>query len=326
VGQFCDSDKYSFAISTASVFNRLPDNIREVLGSQPSLNSFGGNGGLDITAPLYIRRRYLQDLYRFFRLNDHRGAFFDPFVINLGNVLFCNDIFDAKLHTQAIRVSHFLLHRGMLEVAYRVMKRYFDASFFDDLLLMGKLMMKLGLYSDATTYYEKAIRMRPDDERAIMGYAMVLFKSERYKEAAVQFKRLMDMHPERNAYALNHAISLINANELEEGIQFLYAQYYKNEDDINTKRALAWGLLCQKKLDRAEKLYQEILADAACNEGDYLNSGYCAWFLGHRQEAIRIFKEHVKNLHGNIVNDTRLFDLYGISHVERQMIEDIYLS
>lgn len=326
VGQFCDSDKYSFAISTASVFNRLPDNIREVLGSQPSLNSFGGNGGLDITAPLYIRRRYLQDLYRFFRLNDHRGAFFDPFVINLGNVLFCNDIFDAKLHTQAIRVSHFLLHRGMLEVAYRVMKRYFDASFFDDLLLMGKLMMKLGLYSDATTYYEKAIRMQPDDERAIKGYAMVLFKSERYKEAAVQFKRLMDMHPERNAYALNHAISLINANELEEGIQFLYAQYYKNEDDIDTKRALAWGLLCQKKLDRAEKLYQEILADPSCNEGDYLNSGYCSWFLGHRQEAIRIFKEHVKNLHGNIVNDTRLFDLYGISHVERQMIEDIYLS
>lgn len=134
------------------------------------------------------------------------------------------------------------------------------------------------------------------------------------------------MHPERNAYALNHAISLINANEPEEGIQFLYAQYYKNEDDIDTKRALAWGLLCQKKLDRAEKLYQEILADPSCNEGDYLNSGYCSWFLGHRQEAIRIFKEHVKNLHGNIVNDTRLFDLYGISHVERQMIEDIYLS
>ena len=70
----------------------------------------------------------------------------------------------------------------------------------------------------------------------------------------------------------------------------------------------------------------EILADAACSEGDYLNTGYCAWFLGHRQEAIRIFKEHVKNLHGKMDNDTRLFDLYGISHAERQMIADIYLS
>lgn len=326
VGQFCDSDKYSFAISTASVIDKLPDSIREPLLSESSFTSFGGNGGLDITAPIYIRRRYLQDLYRFFRLNDHRKAFFDPFVIDLGNVFFCNDIFDAKLHTQAIRVSHFLMHRNMYLETYKVMKKYFDATSFDDLLLMGRLDLKFGNYNEAATYYEKALRMRPDEERAIKGYAMLLFEAGKYEKAAVQYKRLMDMHSEKYAYALNYAISLINANELEKGIQFLYALYYKNEDDIDTKRALAWGLLCQKKLDRAEKLYQEILADAACNEGDYLNTGYCAWFLGHRQKAIQIFKEHVKNLHGKMDNDTRLFDLYGISHAERQMIADIYLS
>ena len=326
VGQFCDSDKYSFAISTASVIDKLPDSIREPLLSESSFTSFGGNGGLDITAPIYIRRRYLQDLYRFFRLNDHRKPFFDPFVIDLGNVFFCNDIFDAKLHTQAIRVSHFLMHRNMYLETYKVMKKYFDATSFDDLLLMGRLDLKFGNYNEAATYYEKALRMRPDEERAIKGYAMLLFEAGKYEEAAVQYKRLMDMHSEKYAYALNYAISLINANELEKGIQFLYALYYKNEDDIDTKRALAWGLLCQKKLDRAEKLYQEILADAACNEGDYLNTGYCAWFLGHRQKAIQIFKEHVKNLHGKMDNDTRLFDLYGISHAERQMIADIYLS
>lgn len=95
----------------------------------------------------------------------------------------------------------------------------------------------------------------------------------------------------------------------------------------STRNVLWLGGCCVRRNSTAPKrLYQEILADPSCNEGDYLNSGYCSWFLGHRQEAIRIFKEHVKNLHGNIVNDTRLFDLYGISHVERQMIEDIYLS
>lgn len=149
VGQFCDSDKYSFAISTASVIDKLPDSIREPLLSESSFTSFGGNGGLDITAPIYIRRRYLQDLYRFFRLNDHRKPFFDPFVIDLGNVFFCNDIFDAKLHTQAIRVSHFLMHRNMYLETYKVMKKYFDATSFDDLLLMGRLDLKFGNYNEA---------------------------------------------------------------------------------------------------------------------------------------------------------------------------------
>lgn len=66
---------------------------------------------------------------------------------------------------------------------YKVMKKYFDATSFDDLLLMGRLDLKFGNYNEAATYYEKALRMRPDEERAIKGYAILLFEAGKYEEA-----------------------------------------------------------------------------------------------------------------------------------------------
>lgn len=78
VGPFCDSDKYSFSLGLASIFDKLPGNIKELLDNTESAKVLG-DSGIDVTTPAYLRRQYLQDLYRFFRINDSRGLFYDPF-------------------------------------------------------------------------------------------------------------------------------------------------------------------------------------------------------------------------------------------------------
>lgn len=65
-GPFCDSDKYSFVFAIASIFDRLPADAQEMLkGGNASLPE---NMTAETDSPAYMRRMYLQDLYRFFKL------------------------------------------------------------------------------------------------------------------------------------------------------------------------------------------------------------------------------------------------------------------
>jgi hypothetical protein len=72
-GPFCDSDKYSFAFAVTQVIEQLPSNIREVISSPEALGPVYNQKEYKSTP--YIRRMYLQDLYRFFRLYHQRGDF-----------------------------------------------------------------------------------------------------------------------------------------------------------------------------------------------------------------------------------------------------------
>ena len=78
-GSFCESDKYSFVLGTSSIFNNLPDNIKEMLNSGNVAMMGMESANVDPTDKSYVRRMYLQDLYRFFTLCDARGMFPNPF-------------------------------------------------------------------------------------------------------------------------------------------------------------------------------------------------------------------------------------------------------
>lgn len=76
-GPFCDSDKYSFTLGVSSVFSSLPESLRNMM-EQGELQS-GMPEGNGPQGKAYIRRKYLQDLYRFAMLNDGRKRFANPF-------------------------------------------------------------------------------------------------------------------------------------------------------------------------------------------------------------------------------------------------------
>ena len=76
-GPFCDSDKYSFALALSSVIDKIPANVREMMSSSESFGPSLPVG--DMQTPAYIRRMYLQDLYRFYKLYHKRTGLINPF-------------------------------------------------------------------------------------------------------------------------------------------------------------------------------------------------------------------------------------------------------
>lgn len=324
-GPFCDSDKYSFALGLSSIFDRLPANIKELLnnGGAAVMPMDMDNQAMD--APVFIRRQYLQDLYRFFRLNDYHKVFCNPFSHLHAHVFFDNTLYSPKLHAEAVRIERFLLKQGMAAEASKVLSTFYDSASVDDQLMKAQLAMRKADYAEAERLFADVLKVDGKQQQALKGLALSSFYCGHFEQAAEHYRRLSEAHPNNSLYKQNIAISLISAKKEKEGVDLLYELYYKDPTSINIKRALAWGLLCIKHLAQADKLYHEILASPDTNEADSLNAGYCAWFNGNLWEAVELFKR-VDDFTVKLKNDEWLIDSYNIGNAEKRIMEDLVMK
>lgn len=329
---FCDSDKYSFSLAMSSIYTQLPDSIKEMIGNGATMQAPGADEV--INTPAFFRRQFLQDLYRFFRINDSRSAFANPFEAKDHHLFLDRNIYHSTMHDEALRIIGFLLKRKKFAEAKAMLNCYYREDSPTDLLLAGRIALKEGSYNRAEAIYAKAYAIESDSTAALKGYAIASLHCAHYAKAAELYQQLSALYPDKEQYTLNEAIALINNNEAREGVRILYELYYKRQDDLDVKRVLAWGLLCMKEPEKAEKLYDSILkADHVA--ADHLNAGYCAWVLGKGEEAAQLFKDYValssidKETRKQLPNptlalkfreDASLLDRYGIAAIDRDIM------
>lgn len=323
---FCDSDKYSFVLAMSTVYAQLPDNIKEMLGNNVAMEVPGAEG--IINTPAFYRRQYLQDLYRFFRINDSRRAFRDPFT-NKDNKLFLdNPIYAGSMHDGAISVVTFLLKRRLFVEAKVMLNAYFDENSLEDNLLAGRIALREGQYAKAEVLFTKAYSMENGKEKALKGYALASFRCAHYAQASKLYRQLSVLYPDKELYPMNEAIALINDDRADEAVKILYELYYKDQNKSDIKRVLAWAMLCTKQLEKSAKLYQELLSLEKPEAADYLNAGYCAWFNGKGEEAARLFQQAQsmfsdKTLVDKFREDASLLDFYDIDNTDRNIMAGV---
>lgn len=334
---FCDSDKYSFALAMATVFPQLPDNIKEMIGNNSDMVMSGMEGVMN--TPAFFRRQYLQDLYRFFRINDSRKAFSNPFDSESNKMFLNNYVFHGAMHDGAISIVGFLIKRKMYVVAKAMLDNYFDENQLDDNLLAARIALKNCDYRTAEKLFAKAYEIEKHGEKSLKGYAMASFHCAHYAKATELYRRLEELFPDKQQYKMNEAIALINDNREEEAVKKLYELYYNNQDNIDVRRVLAWGLLCTKQTEKASKLYADLLASGNDVAVDHLNAGYCSWFMGEGEAAAKHFAVFVSlkaeeaekaktHLHENILSDkfkedASLLDRYDISEIDRLIMAGV---
>lgn len=334
---FCDSDKYSFALAMATVFPQLPDNIKEMIGNNSDMVMSGMEGMMN--TPAFFRRQYLQDLYRFFRINDSRKAFSNPFDSESNKMFLNNSVFNGTMHDGAISIVGFLIKRKMYVVAKAMLDNYYDENLLDDNLLAARIALKNSDYHTAEKLFAKAYEIEKHGEKSLKGYAMASFHCAHYAKATELYRRLEELFPDKQQYKMNEAIALINDNREEEAVKKLYELYYNNQDNIDVRRVLAWGLLCTKQTEKASKLYADLLASGNDVAVDHLNAGYCSWFMGEGEVAAKHFAVFVSlkaeeaekaktHLHENILSDkfkedASLLDRYDISEIDRLIMAGV---
>ncbi len=326
VGPFCHSDKYSFILAFNQVMNHIPKNLWEMMerGEASVMEVMKEESH----SAAYIRRTYLQDLYRFFRLYPYRSEFFNPFEAH--QYLFLAKPVFSRTHVEAYfnDVAAFLIKQKRMQEAGMVLDNCGDARCdFRHYMMCGYLLQhQYYAFSPekGTLYcYQRALEMEPENEKALQGYARALFDTGRYQEALDAYDKLLSIQPEKKSYLLNRAVCLTNMGRYDDSLKDLYRLNFETPDDTNVNRVLAWSLTCDDKYEQAEKIYAQLLTDQPLPE-DLLNYGYCLWLGGHVDDASDCFHRYLKETEQPktfiIANELELLREKGITEPEIQMM------
>ena len=323
---FCESDRYSFAFALEQIINQLPSDIKEVIGSDAMLGPLAESD--DVEDAISIRRTYLQDLYRFFRLYHTANDFINPFEDN-GKGDFVADTFfftyksfmgtgldDVKLRL----ASHLYKHQQMTELAELLTT--FQSSDPRYAILMGYTNIHMGKAEFAYQFFDYALKAEPDNQWALKGKARAALDAEDYKTAEEVYTELLKLEPGHKNYTMNRCVALLKLGKTSEVREELFRLDYQYPEDMNVKRVLAWAMLSDNSLDKASQLYETLLTSTPAHE-DYLNAGYCQWAMGNVQRAVELFREWMvksgkstEQLLEEFRSDADTLEMYGISETD----------
>ena len=323
---FCESDRYSFAFALEQIINQLPSDIKEVIGSDAMLGPLAESD--DVEDAISIRRTYLQDLYRFFRLYHTANDFINPFEDN-GKGDFVADTFfftyksfmgtgldDVKLRL----ASHLYKHQQMTELAELLTT--FQSADPRYAILMGYTNIHMGKAEFAYQFFDYALKAEPDNQWALKGKARAALDAEDYKTAEEVYTELLKLEPGHKNYTMNRCVALLKLGRTSEVREELFRLDYQYPEDMNVKRVLAWAMLSDNSLDKALQLYNTLLAATPAHE-DYLNAGYCQWAMGNVQRAVELFREWMvksgkstEQLLEEFRSDADTLEMYGISETD----------
>ena len=338
IGAFCDSDKYSFVLAFEQVLSHLPASMLKMVDDGEAVPMpIGGEVAADERqSPAFLRRMYLQNLYRFFRLFAVRSQYSSPFSSTDCYLFFANKLFrGSELEKRVPEVGAFLMKRGRKDEAMQVLLNCTSiGQNYQYYMLMGTLLGDSSDNDKELECFKKAVSLNPVSNKALVGLARAHFHCGHYDKALEIYERLLELSPESKSYQLNAAICLANLHQEEQALKFLYKLNYLHSEDVAVVRVLAWVLLSCGRAEEAQKHYERLLHQDPVSPLDVLYDGYCHWFLGHILSAIDSFKHYltfdgmdIDKLETALMQtDADLLKLHHVSDIDIRMMLDALIA
>lgn len=329
----CDSDRYSFVFALATVIGRLPEGMKEMMANG---NGVMASSDVDKESASYIRRMYLQDLYRFYMLNRDNSDFYNPFACGTHDSLSSPSfLFMQKpqlrelLAAEVSEAAQIMFRQGRYDLSIDLLTVEDATDGLDSraMLVLGYSYLRLGKYDEAYDVLAKLYARGDNSLQTVKGLADALFMQRNYVEAIDAYETLMCSGHSNRSLIVNHSLALINTGNIKEGMAELYRLDYEDSSCIEVKRALAWGLLAGKNAYDAERIYRQIIDGSCSVAADLLNCGYSLWGQLRNEEAARMFARYKANegvdIESDFISDGHILKIYGIKDYERKMMLDL---
>lgn len=290
---FCSSDTYSFALALSQMSKQMPF-LKDMI--KPGL--FKPREKIDDEALLasLCRRKYLQDVYRFFMLAKTRGYFFPLFnkrdprrITFLGRAFFNIEQYEGA-HLAMCRflarrkdygrMEHFVYQNMPHTKEYRLIKVAFDI--YDSCPL-----------DDDIELLEPILSEEPDCRPAMKLLAKCYYMMGRNKEAVAAYRNLLRLYPNHVGLERRIAVCQIGLGEYDNALETLFRLDYQHPGDKETIRVLAKALFMKGSAGKALHYLKKILPEdqALSNDSvdDFCNAAFCKWVTGDNVGAIRGF-------------------------------------
>jgi len=330
---FCNSDKYSFCFNLKALPEHQRNMLTEVfiaeMNSMAEMMFEDGKVETGISKR-YVTIQYIQDLYRFFKLNPHKNHFEDVFEWKLDfyNTRFFNLLFDGLGFIN--KIAEFYFEKENYEDALNLFLKLSEAgnNKLDILQKTAFCYQKLKNYNTAVEYYHKAELSEPGNIWTLKKLAYCHLKLNQVKEALNCYLEIEKLFPEDAMIQIKIGHCYFVLNDVETSLQHYFKAEFLLPDNIKVIRPLAWICLTQNRIDDAKRLYEKV-AVQEINYIDYTNIGHIEWLLNNRPLAVeKYFQAILRNPAGFqgfkdiFMQDTEILSQSGYKKEEIPLLLD----
>ena len=333
-GMFCNSDKYSFALT----FSQIPKEQREMIMGQvdgefqEEVQELKGNTFSTDVKENLAARQYTQDLYRFFNLFSRRHEFRNPFDDNL-NLLTDNPL-SPLLQTDDSEqaIAAWLLGKGYYDeavTAYRLMESNAhpystDYRFYQQ---MGYALQRIQHYDDALESYRRADILQPDNGWTLRHYAQCYRLTGQPKDALELLLQAEKRSADNLSLQIQIGDCLVDLKRYDEALTRFFKVDYLKPDYPKAWRAIGWCAFLAGRTDKSIEYYDKLLKTKPTGN-DCLNAGHAYFVDGNIQHAVSLYRQSRKALgqeqfDKEFLKDQPLLIERGISEMDIPLLLDL---
>lgn len=291
-----ESDKYSMALA----LNKMPEDQVKALMSRLNLQ-------IDQMKQMLVEKDketntesefieatklFVNQLYRFYKLFSKKDEFTDPFnsVIRFNEIPIIKEIL---ISGDLANISgEYYFKRGYYNNALYWFESTEnnmsgDATYWEK---RGFSHQKLGDFEAALNAYKKAALLKDPGLWLMRRLGYSALHAGYTNEAAVYYKKALDMDPENFSLLFKTGNVLLAINEVSEALQCFYHANYINPDDARVWRAIAWSELLNGNYEKSDTYYAKLIADNP-TANDYMNAGHSKTLGKNLLKASELYKK-----------------------------------
>lgn len=295
----CDSDKYSFLLS----LNSIPDSQRDMMISQMKAQNINADelrsAALNnvVTDRRNIVNKFVQNLYRFFKLFRRKNEFRDPFdgTLSVADIpALVNKFNDSD--TLSLVAEFYFKHRYYAEGLAIFLKLEQRAVANEQLYQkIGFCYLKLNRYDEALKYFRMSELLDARSVWTRKNIAYLLFITGKFAEAEEYYAKLGEAEPDNLQFVMNLGNCRMALHDYAGALKTFHKLNYLNENDIRALRAMAWCQFMLGDFNAAIKTYRTIMLREPAAE-DYINMGHLALATGDYAEAVNSYNLAVERM------------------------------
>ncbi len=294
----CNSDKYSFILNVHHMPQTQKTMMLELFNMEiKGMNELAEQDELldQSKRSKVIFTQYLQDLYRFYKLFQHKNEFKDIFVGKL-------DIYNSYFYKTIIKDRN--IQRNIAEYFFE--KNYFEEvlEIYTDLQRSGdksyEIVEKIAFCYQKLEDWENALNLYLQAELFdknrlwIVKKIGLCYRKLKNTEKSLEYYLEAEKLEQNNLYiqaSIGHCY--LDLKNYESALKHYFKVEYLSPAKQSVVRPIAWIYFVMGKLESSKKYYQK-LSEKEFTKYDFINFGHVEWCLGNRKEAIKLYKKSIK--------------------------------
>ncbi len=305
-GFLCNSDKYSLFLSVPF----MPDFQKEMMATMfeqqlEQMDEIEKDDALvkPEKKEANICNRYIQDLYRFYKLFPQKQQFEDVFLwkMEFHKKWFYTDLLaDASYLRQ---IGEFFFKKNYFKEAEEVFLLLLkeDSDHVELIQKTAYCFQQEGNYDEALRWYLSADILKPNQIWTVKKIAL-MYKSIGNTEKALKYY----LEAERIKPDNLHTQALIghcylDLKDYEEALKYYFKVEYLDSSNTKVWSPIAWCSFVSGNFDQAEKYYQKLIVSSS-NIQDYINLGHVYLAKSERKQALVVYKKAIAKM-----NDIKAF-------------------